>query len=546
MNFKPSIGNSDQIMNLSNDNENNINKSDGQYKLLEDIIAFVPGNVYWKNTKGVFLGCNNNVAHILGLKSPHEIIGKTNADIGDPKLAELATASDQQVISTGKEIFIEEVGLNANKEIAIYLSKKIPFFDANGNIAGIIGVSFDISERKKLEESLKLAKEQAEAASRFKSEFVANMSHDIKTPLAGIIGIAELLSYRLQGEELEFAQTLLMSSRQLLSFFDNCLEVYKLEYNHISLNPDHFDLKAMLLDIYDLFQPAINSKPLDFHISYPDNLPTIFYGCRNAIYRIILNLIGNAVKFTEQGQIQISAKLEEDEYQQHILVLSVADTGIGIEQDMQEFIFERFTRLTPSYKGKYEGHGIGLYIVDKSIKLLQGTVSVNSEPGKGSEFTIRLPIQISSANNLDNETRPRYQQSLKVIENRKPHILLVEDNVIVQKIQKSLLSSMGCTIDTVESGEKALEVFEPGKYDLIFMDIGLPGIQGDAAAKFIRKMESGSDVKTPIIALTAHSTEETRKSYMDAGMDDIVTKPLSYEQTIALFNYYSLGMQGTA
>lgn len=140
----------------------------------------------------------------------------------------------------------------------------------------MIGVSLDITERKKMEENLKLAKEQAEAASRFKSEFVANMSHDIKTPLAGIIGIAELLSYRLRGEELEFAQTLLMSSRQILSFFDNCLDVYKLEYNHIPFHSEYFDLQTLLYDIYDLFQPAFNTKPISFHINYADDLPRIF------------------------------------------------------------------------------------------------------------------------------------------------------------------------------------------------------------------------------------------------------------------------------
>lgn len=511
-----------------------------QYKLLHEIIALIPGNVFWKDKNGQFLGCNNNVAQILKLSSPRDVIGKYNHELFDLNLAKLADKTDQEVFDTGKEIYIEELGLNANGEHAIYLTKKIPFMD-DEKVAGLIGVSLDITDRKKMEEDLKVAKERAEIASQQKSEFVANMSHDIKTPLAGIIGIAELLTYRLNRKELEFAKTLLSSSRQLLNFFDNCLEVFKLDYSNTILDTEYFDLQELIHEIYSLYQPAALAKHLDFHIEYPVRIPQMFIGNRTSIYRILLNLVGNAIKFTEAGFVKVIVDLEQSSQDNHKLILIVEDSGIGIPKNKQDIIFERFTRLTPSYKGKYDGNGIGLYIVDKSIKLLSGSITLTSDEGSGSKFTVCLPIELPESSKIVPIKQSTASTTLKFKSGREPKILLVEDNNVVQKIQCSLLNPIGCHIDAIDSGEKALELFEPGKYDLIFMDIGLPGIQGDIATKFIRKMESGTGTRTPIIALTAHSTEESSKLYLSSGIDDIITKPLSYDQAIRVFDRYGFG-----
>ena len=397
-----------------------------------------------------------------------------------------------------------------------------------------------------MEAELRAAKEYAEETSAIKSEFVANMSHDIKTPLAGIIGISEILTRRLQGENLELTQTLLLSSRQLLSFFNNCLEIFKLENSVIALEVVPFDIKRVLNEIYELFLPAALNKKLDLNVLYLGYIPDSLIGSRASFYRVLLNLIGNAIKFTHSGSVTIQVSIATYIYPSDAnakLTLVVQDTGIGISENNLNMIFNQFTRLSPSHEGIYEGSGIGLYVVQKTVSTLGGEVHVNSMEGVGSKFTVELPIIIpppeeikipTSAAQGDtpvNDTQlvePKKSEPIKKSSALK--ILLVEDNFIILRVQTLLLTSLGYEVEQAENGEKALEIFEPGKYDLILMDLGLPGIQGNAATKLIRKMEQGSSYRVPIIALTAHIAEEDAPQCINAGMDKIVNKPLSQKQ----------------
>lgn len=525
----------------------------------EDIINCMPGNVYWFDKNGVTAGCNQNVLDMFGFKTLDEFKGLAFEDQrtkgGWTLEATEAFKNDTlEVIRTGKpKLNIEEPPIPHHDGRTIYfLSSRVPLFDHMRNVIGAVGISIDITELKNTQAELKKAKEQAEAASQAKSEFVANMSHDVKTPLAGIIGIAELLSHRLKDENHELAQILLMSGQQLLNFFDNCLEVFKLENSDIALLTEHFNLKSVLDEIYELFQPAIKTKGLALNINYPDNMPAYLIGSRAGFYRILLNLIGNAVKFTHHGSVTISINYHEKPDTRDILVkLTVADTGIGIAEYKQHIIFERFTRLIPSYKGTYEGNGIGLYIVQRFVNAMQGEIYVKSEVGKGSEFIVICPFQVSTLS--DHELEENSSHVLTYEENRireieqtikekptksPPKILLVEDNLIAQRMQSSLFLSMSCEIDVVDRGEKALEIFQPGKYDIIFMDVGLPGIQGDIVTKHIRIMEQGSQYHVPIIALTAHTSEDINKHCLTAGMEDVFGKPLSLEQAKKIINHY--------
>ena len=508
-----------------------------QYK---NIFAYMPGSVYWKDLDKKYLGCNYNVAKILKLPSIDYIVGKNNDDILT-NLPELATSIkqldqlDDEIIATGKESCIEETGLDQLGKPLIYLSQKIPFYDNDGKIAGILGVSLDITDRKRTEEELKTAKEQAEKASLQKSEFIANMSHDIKTPLAGIFSISELLTYHLQGENLHFIQILLASSKQLIHFFDSCLELFKLENSSAVPTSTAFDLRNLLNELSELFQPTCLSKDLTFNVCFGAKISFYVIGNRPSIYRILLNLIGNAVKFTNSGSITVFCHLKQAKNHPTQLVFVVEDSGIGIPADKLNIIFERFMRLTPSYKGIYDGSGIGLYLVQKSVAAMGGNIRVESQEGKGSKFTIELPIQIPSYIELDNSKELTSaldkQQAALGNKDARAHILLVEDNLIVQRIQTALLTSLNCGIEIAETGEKAVEMFKPGKYDLIFMDIGLPGIQGDLAAAQIREQESDTAQQTPIIALTAHATSDVNNKCLEAGINKVMNKPLSLEDT---------------
>lgn len=317
------------------------------------LLSLLPGSVYWLDKNDFFLGCNKICSTILGLSSPDEIIGKHLFEILGKDHEALAKETHRincEILTSGEEKYHEENGLNSEGQPTVYLTQKVPFYNQQGRIDGILGVSFDISDRKRMEKELKIAKERAEKASAIKSEFVANMSHDIKTPLAGIIGISELLTHRLESENLEFAHILLLSSKQLLSFFNNCLEVFKMESSDISLTSATFSLKSMLNELYELFKPIVLNKKLVFHIHYLDFIPDYLTGNRASIYRVMLNLIGNAVKFTHNGSISIIASLRQHSNSNNAtLILAVEDTGIGIAESNLKIIFERFTRLTPSY-----------------------------------------------------------------------------------------------------------------------------------------------------------------------------------------------------
>jgi len=535
---------------MSSKNNTDLDELRSENRLLKKIISLLPGNVYWKSKDGVHLGCNLNVAHVLKCRSIEEVIGKRNSDLLPADIATTLDDIDNKIYSTGIGTTIEEYAVNRDQP-AVYISKKIPLFDDDNNVVGLLGVSFDITERKQMEVALKIAKEKAEEANRSKTEFITNLSHDVKTPLAGIIGVAELLTYRLAAEELDFAQILLVSSRQLLNFFDNCLEVFKLEKSNAQIVIENFNLKDTLAEICDMFEPTLRNRHLSLTIDYSDKVPEYIKGSRTGIYRILLNLVSNAVKFTNQGGVTIRVREHREKLQ-----LIVEDTGIGIPANKQESIFQNFTRLIPSYRGTYDGSGIGLYIVHKFVASMHGTVDVVSEPDEGSQFTVTLPlhqidIQPISSNHQDvvHSNKPLLERPLKVLEAPNTRectaaqmdevkILLVEDNQVVQRIQSSLLNSFGCKIDIAETGEQALELYAPDKYDLIFMDIGLPDIAGDVVAKLIRKLEQSSSTPTPIIALTAHVSENAALAHVSCGINDTLQKPLSRDQAQRMINRY--------
>lgn len=510
--------------------------------ILLNILPLIPGNIFWKDKDGKFLGCNNNVAKILGYNSPAEIIGKTNQNLFDSQLADLADQKDDEVRTYGKEIYVEEQGLSIDKKLAVYLTKKLPLMNDHGEIMGVLGISLDITDRKKMEKELQLAKEQAEAANQAKSELIANMSHDVKTPLSGIIGLAELLTYHLKDKQnLAFASAILSSGRELLKFFDSCLEVFKLEGSDIMMASEKFNLTEMLEQIHELYLPALTAKNLSLHINYLNPLPDIFIGSAAGLYRVLLNLVGNAVKFTPQGGISIQVDSENGDNNKVTIKLVIQDSGIGISNDKLATIFDRFTRLTPSYKGTYEGSGIGLYIVQRYIKSMNGDIQVKSEEGRGSQFIVTLPFQAEAAPATmpSKEINIKQQTSLRLP--KEPlNVLLVEDNLAAQLIESSFLTARNCNVQIADCGEKALELFEPGKYHMIIMDIGLPGMQGDTVAKLIRKMESGHSSRTDIFALTAHTSPDINKQYCSAGIDQVFSKPLSREQAGSMIDRYLL------
>lgn len=526
---------------------------------LDNIIARLPAHVYWMDNNNHYLGCNDLHAESAGLKNRHDIIGKTNAEMSWAEKAEFLDAINDKVRITKAEFCEEETGNIADGIERTFLSRKTPLLDEHKNVVGVLGISFDITDRKQMEEELIKSKNAAESASRAKTEFLANMSHDMKTPLTGVVGMADLMAHDNGARELDRqrAETIYACGLQAVSLFDSCLELSKLEMSEWVTKTEIFSLQTLCDDIAALFLPKAQTKGISLTLEYDHALPQVVEGHRESLYRVLLNLVGNALKFTEKGNVTLRAALMPQKDAQHVNVeLQVQDTGMGISEDKHQIIFEKLHRLTPAYEGKTEGSGIGLYIVDQYVKRMGGTIKVNSCIGEGSTFIVSIPF-IVPANILPQHAAPleisdippqikiaqplteAVSSSENIKEQLLPHILLVEDMELIQFITKSLLSDAGFSVDIASTGKEALEKFSSKKYDFIYMDIGLPDIDGYTVTQEMRNKEVATGAeKTPIVALTGHGVIDVQAFCGEVGMQGVFSKPLTREQAEKVWQRY--------
>lgn len=525
---------------------------------MEEIISYMPGHVYWKDIDGTYLGCNMLMAKVLQLDFPEAIIGKQVQDlVSDEINASMVKSIDSAVMINNREVVLEEEGLDLTGKWAFYFTKKQPLHDADGNVVGMLGVSLDITKRKLAEQAAEKAKEEAEAASRAKTEFLANMSHDVKTPISGIIAIAELLAQRFQGDDKKLIEDVQRCGATLMTFFENCIELSKMDMMQLREVNQAFSMEKIVEAIHTLFVPSATARQLIFNVYFDSQLPAILLGNQINIYRVILNLIGNAIKFTPSGSVSLSVLLDrriDDE--NLILKIIVEDTGVGIPKDKQKIIFEKLQRLTPSYYNRQEGHGIGLYIVDQYVQAMRGSIDVDSTEGVGSKFTVTIPLKTAahdeanivippqlSAKEVPAAQVPESMVSL-VAENEElkkdaPFVLLVEDNPLIQAVTKEILQTVNVRVEIASCGQEVFDLFVPGKYALIYMDVGLPDMDGSEVSQRLRAIEDKAcAMRTPIIALTAHADAEVEASCMNAGMQGVMNKPLSFKQAQQILERY--------
>lgn len=512
-------------------------------KLLEIIAPILPAPIYWEDVNSVLLGGNEAVFNATGARLAEAYVGKTLFDLYPQEMAEYIKRHNEEVMRTGKVLSQEEVIKDISTgETKYFTAIKAPLRDDDGNIIGIVGTSINITDEKKLMVDLKHAKDKAELANQAKTEFLANMRHDIRTPLSGIIGFSELLKSESNEPRIkEYSDNLVASSHALLHLLDEVLDAIKVSSGEIPLLKKKFNLAETLEHVAQLYSAKAAEKKLTLSFSCDSQLPHFVIGDRVRLHRIVLELVGNALNFTDFGHVTIHAEQAKKEQQSLVLQLTVTDTGMGIPKEKQQDIYVQFKRLTPSYQGIYKGSGLGLYIVKQFVDELGGEIYVDSEPHKGTVFTCLIPLQIplldndSGADTLDelknpttlivplnhqNHTSPSNTKALS-------HILVVEDNFIAQTVAKALLTSMDCQVDVAPSGADALTLCEQHHYDLIFMDIGLgDGLDGYEVTRFIRS-KTKTTPHIPIIALTAHSADESKQRCIEAGMDAVLTKPLT-------------------
>ncbi|WP_131795062.1 PAS domain-containing sensor histidine kinase [Fluoribacter gormanii] len=521
---------------------------------LENILAHMPGHVYWKDKNGVYLGCNNRQAQNLGFQFGYEIVGKTDFDLpwGENQ-AELLRQNDLHIMQTGETEIIEEKAQIDGKK-AIVLSHKSPMRNKKGEITGVLGISIDITDRKKIEAELNIAKEKAEAASLAKTEFLENMRHDIRTPLTGIVGFADLIKFEAQSPRIkEYADNLVASSHALLDFMDDVLEAIHVSSGEVPKVRKKFVLQKVAQHIIDLNRAKAFAKHLDLSLNFDANIPKYLIGDPVRIHRILLELIANSLNFTDAGFVRLTAKLAKQENREVILKFIVDDSGIGIPKDKQQEIFLQFKRLTPSYKGIYKGAGLGLAVIKQFIDELDGEIYVESTVAKGTTFTCIIPLKtalLEDETGIDKDfidsTIPSLEQK-NPITNKHPEslvkpfkhrILLVEDNTIAQTIAKEMLHQCGCQVDLAADGQSALQLWKKNRYDLIFMDIGLPDMDGYQVTHHIRVQEIAKNHHTPIIALTAHIGEENKQRCIESGINAVLSKPLTQKNCCDILNSF--------
>lgn len=445
-------------------------------------------------------------------------------------------------------------------EIRWIMDNGYPLYDDKGTCYGVTGIAIDVTEQKKQEEELRIAKELAEASNYAKDEFIQNMSHDIRTPLIGIIGMAHLLEQEVHKvQEKEYAQMIHNSGEQLLVLLNSILDIVSSSNpkEHI-INTHSFDLYALIKSICELELPTIKMKKLELHLTVDSSVPQWVINDSVKLHRIILNLLGNAIKFTKQGSIKIhiSNKLLDDNGQMELEVM-ISDSGIGIPKEEQAKIFDRFYRASPSYKGLYTGHGVGLHIVQKYLELLKGTIIFTSNEEDGTKFTLKIPTLIDFTKEKTKlkpdlsftPTTPNqelekhwFNPSTHHEKNANPDqplILIVEDNAPALRMVESLVNKENCRYISALSGEKALDLIQLHEFDLILTDLGLPGISGIELASAIRLQEQKENKPpVPIVGLSAHVIDEVMQKCIAAGMNKLLMKPIRLNIFQNLVNEY--------
>jgi PAS domain S-box-containing protein len=432
-----------------------------------------------------------------------------------------------QLAYQGESVSVEREILKPEGGITWLKLTYFPLYNADNQIIGVWMAGLDITNQKEAENALILAKQKAESVAAFKEQFLSLMSHELRTPLNSVLGVCNLLkSTPLNLQQVEYIKILEYSASYLLTLINNILDYNRLDVSELTIESIDFNLHSLLAELIEILQITAQEKGLDLQLSIAPDVPNMVVGDPLRLRQILINLVGNAIKFTQQGVVKLEVLKNEEKLQipdnQHFIFI-ISDTGIGIPQDNLKVIFERFNQGNADINRKFGGTGLGLAITEKLLKIMGSQILVESIEGVGSKFYFSLHLAQSNQKSMPKP--PDSKVDLPVAQAESLRILVTEDNLINQKIIAKLLKNWGMESEVCNSGFEALEKVKNESYDLILMDIQMPEISGFDTTQKIRSQTSEYCQKVPIIALTAHIWSDSDKEYELKGMNDFVFKP---------------------
>lgn len=457
---------------------------------------------------------------LLTGKSEKQLVHLKPADVYSPEAAAKVIETDEKVFRHNVSLTYEQWLDYPDGRKACFEIRKVPYYDRVGKRHGLMGFGRDITERKRYQDAL-------ERASRDKTTFISTISHELRTPLNGIVGLSRiLLDTELTAEQEKYLKTIHVSAVTLGNIFNDIIDMDKMERRKVQLDNQPVDFTSFLADLENLSALQAQQKGLRFNLEPTLPLPHQVITDGTRLRQILWNLISNAVKFTQQGQVTVRVRYDEGD----MLHFEVEDSGIGIPQDELDKIFAMYYQVKDSHGGKpATGTGIGLAVSRRLAKNMGGDITVTSEQGKGSTFTLTIHAP-SVAEEVD-DAFDEDDMPLPAL-----NVLLVEDIELNVIVARSVLEKLGNSVDVAMTGKAALEMFKPGEYDLVLLDIQLPDMTGLDISRALTKRYPREDLP-PLVALTANVLKD-KQEYLNAGMDDVLSKPLSVPALTAMIKKF--------
>ncbi|MFA7275210.1 MAG: ATP-binding protein [Pseudobdellovibrionaceae bacterium] len=476
---------------------------------------------------------NKSFVDLTGYET-QDVIGKHPRMLYGPKTDRKTLARIAAAVESRKPISIELMNYSKEgHEYWVEINISPIFAPDNPNDIYFLAAERDITERKNAEAQLIRAIQKAEIGTRAKSEFLANMSHELRTPMNGILGLAEILQgMELNDEVRECVDAIYSSGASLMGILNDILDLSKIEAQELEIESYPFRTQDILKNIRDLTQVAALRKSLNYDIQMNMNVPEWLKGDGKRIQQVIFNLVGNAIKFTEKGGVNLSVNWKEDGNNKGMLHISVQDTGIGIPDEFQKNLFDKFSQADTSISRKFGGTGLGLAITKYLVEMMGGKISFTSKVNHGTTFMLAIPISPAPQQDVrDTENKNLAEEKLQGIDTNQVRALVVEDHPINQMLVIKWLKKLGIrTIDSAMNGFDSISLLRNNQYDFILMDCQMPELDGYETTSLIRDMEKQMDRRTPIIAMTANAMLGEREKCLNAGMDDYLSKPLNFTQ----------------